>query len=119
MLIYLEQNPFPMREWHLKHMEETLVKFVTGLSEEATRWEKRLNKKYGTIHKVCKRIEYDIKHGVTENEVCTFLQLIRTEPSFSDVRTCDGSIKRLDELQAYFTSKDSNPDNLCRRLPSG
>ncbi len=111
----MEQNSFPMREWHLKHMEETLVKFVTGLSEEATRWEKRLNKKYGTINKVCKRIEYDIKHGVTENEVYTFLQLIRTEPSFSDVRTCDGSIHRLDEIQAYFRPKPSSPENLWHR----
>ena len=54
-----------MREWHVKHMEQTLVKFITGLSEDASRWQMKLNKKYGTIGRVSKRIEYDIKHGVT------------------------------------------------------
>ena len=101
-LSHLEQNSFPMREWHVKHMEQTLVKFVTGLSEDASRWQKRLNKKYGRIGRVSKRIEYDIKHGVTNKQVCSFLQLIRTEPSFSEVRTHDGSMERLDEIQAYF-----------------
>jgi hypothetical protein len=84
-------------------MEQTLVKFVTGLSEDASRWEKRINKKYGRIGKVCRRIEYDIKHGVTNMQVCSFLQLIRTDPSYLDVRTHDGSMERLDEIQAHFT----------------
>jgi hypothetical protein len=92
-----------MKEWHIKHMEQTLVKFVTGLSEDASRWEKRINKKYGRIGKVCKRIEYDIKHGVTNKQVCSFLQLIRTDPSYLEVRTHDGSMERLDEIQAHFT----------------
>src|SRR5262245_32688604 len=84
-------------------MEQTLVKFITGLSEDASRWEKRINKKYGRIGKVCKRVEYDIKHGVTNKQVCSFLQLIRTDPSYLDVRTHDGSMERLDEIQAHFT----------------
>ena len=58
-----------MREWHVKHMEQTLVKFITGLSEDASRWQMKLNKKYGTIGRVSKRIEYDIKHGVTKGQV--------------------------------------------------
>ncbi len=70
-----------MRDWHVKHMEKTLVKFVTGLSENATRWEKRVDKKYGRIGRVCRRIEYDIKHGVTNKEVCMFLQAIRVDSS--------------------------------------
>jgi hypothetical protein len=99
----MEQNSYPMKEWHIKHMEQTLVKFITGLSEDASRWEKRINKKYGRIGRVCKRIEYDIKHGVTSMQVCSFLQLIRTDPSYLDVRTHDGSMERLDEIQAHFT----------------
>ena len=75
-----------MRDWHVKHMEKTLVKFVTGLSENATRWEKRVDKKYGRIGRVCRRIEYDIKHGVTNKEVCMFLQAIRVDSSYSDIR---------------------------------
>ena len=57
------QNSFPMREWHVKHMEKIVVRFVTGLSETATNWEKRQNKRYGRISNVCRQIGYDIKQG--------------------------------------------------------
>ncbi|MDQ5868742.1 MAG: hypothetical protein M3530_03320 [Thermoproteota archaeon] len=90
-------------------MENTLIKFVTGLSEDASYWQKRMDKKYGRIGKVSKRIEYDIKHGVTNMQVYSFLQLIRTEPSFSEVRTRDGSMERLDEIQAYFKEPSEHP----------
>lgn len=98
----MEQNSYPMKEWHVKHMENTLIKFVTGLAEDASRWERRINNKYGRIGKVSKRIEYDIKHGVTNEQVCSFLQLIRTGSSFSEVRAHNGSMERLEEIQAYF-----------------
>jgi hypothetical protein len=98
-----------MKEWHVKHMEKTVVKFVTGLSEDASYWQKRMDKKYGRIGKVSKRIEYDIKHGVTNMQVCSFLQLIRTQPSFSEVRTHDGCMERLDEIQAYFKGPSEQP----------
>ncbi|HEX9318127.1 MAG TPA: hypothetical protein VF884_04250 [Nitrososphaeraceae archaeon] len=106
----MEQNSYPMREWHVKHMENTLIKFVTGLSEDASRWEKRMNNKYGRIGRVCKRIEYDIKHGVTNSQVCSFLQLLGTGSSFSEVRTRSGSIERLSEIQAYFKETDSESE---------
>lgn len=105
--LIMEQNSYPMREWHVKHMEKTLLKFVTGLSEDASRWEKRMNNKYGRIGRVCKRIEYDIKHGITNNQVCSFLQLLGTGSSFSEVRTHNGSIERLNEIQAYFKETES------------
>jgi hypothetical protein len=106
----LEQNSYPMKEWHVKHMENTLVKFVTGLSEDASRWERRINKKYGKIGRVAKRIEYDIKHGVTIKQVSSFLQLIRTGPAFSEVRTHNGSMERLNEIHAYFMASDSEEE---------
>lgn len=106
----LEQNSYPMKEWHVKHMENTLVRFVKGLSEDASSWERRINKKYGRIGRVSKRIEYDIKHGVTIKQVCSFLELIRSGPSFSEVRTRNGSIERLNEMQAYFSESDSAED---------
>lgn len=102
----LEQNSYPMKEWHVKHMENTLVKFVTGLSEDASRWERRINKKYGKIGRVAKRIEYDIKHGVTIKQVSLFLQLIRTGPSFSEIKTHNGSMARLNEIEGYFRESD-------------
>jgi hypothetical protein len=91
-------------------MEPTLIKFVTGLFEDASRWQKRLNKRYGNLAQVRKRIEYDAKHGFTNNvQLCSFLQFIRTEPSFCEVRTHDGSMERLEEIQAYFKEPSEQP----------
>ena len=105
--VTLEQNSFPMREWHIQHMKQTVVRFVKGLSENATRWELRLNKKYGTISKVIKRIDYDVKHGVTSEQVFSFLQLMRTDSVYIEVMACAGSTERLNELRAYY--KESIP----------
>ncbi len=79
-------NLFPMRDWHVKHMQYTIVKYLTGLSENATRYQKRINKKYGNLTQVTKRIEYDLKHGVEMQEILAFLELIKTDQSFSELR---------------------------------
>ena len=91
-----------MKEWHVKHMEKTVIKFVTGLSVNATRWEKMQNKRYGRITNVCRQIGYDIKQGATNEQVLTLLQKIRNDPSFSSLRKNDGSMERLNELDKHF-----------------
>jgi hypothetical protein len=91
-----------MREWHVKHMEKTIIKFVTGLSENATKWEKRQNKRYGRITSICRQISYDIKQGVTNEQVIMLLQKIRNDSSFSSLRQNNDSIKRLDEIEKHF-----------------
>jgi hypothetical protein len=93
-----------MREWHVKHMEKTIVKFVTGLSENASMWEKRQNKRYGRITNICRQIDYDIKQGVTTEQVLMILRKIRDDSSFSSLREKDGSIERLDEVEKYFVT---------------
>lgn len=103
----LKQNSFPMREWHVKHMEQTVVRFVRGLSDNATRWEVKLNNKYGKISKVIKRIEYDVKHGVTNEQVFLFLQLMRTDSIYLEVMSSEGSKDRLNELQSYYKEPSS------------
>ena len=91
-----------MREWHVKHMEKTVVKFVTGLSENATKWEKRQNKRYGRITSICRQISYDVKQGVTNEQVIMLLQKIRNDSSFSSLRQNSDSIKSLDEIEINF-----------------
>jgi hypothetical protein len=88
-------------------MKQTVIRFVKGLSENASRWELRLNKKYGTIGKVIKRIDYDVKHGVTSEQVFSFLQLMREDSVYLEVMACVGSTERLNELQSYY--KESFP----------
>lgn len=102
ILRYLRQNSFPMREWHVKHMERTIVRFVRGLSENATRWEVSLNKKYGKMSNVIKRIDYDVKHGATNQQVSSFLQLMRTDSIYIEDMACEGSIQRLNELESHY-----------------
>jgi len=38
------QNSYPMKEWHLENMKKTIVKYVTGLSENTTSYQKRQHK---------------------------------------------------------------------------
>jgi enoyl reductase-like protein len=83
-------------------MENTVVKFVSGLSANATAWEKRQNKRYGGLTSVCRQIGYDIKQGATTEQVLLLLQKIRNDPSFSSLRKNDGSMERLNELDKHF-----------------
>ena len=55
-MVILIPNNYPMREWHVKNMEKTVVKYLTGLPENASPYQKRLFKKYGGFNKVCNRI---------------------------------------------------------------
>ena len=91
-----------MKEWHAKHLETIIVKYVTGLADNAPMWEKRNNKKYGRISSVCKQLDYDIKHGATKEEALVILDRVRNHVSFSKLRKEDNAIQRLDELQEHF-----------------
>ena len=91
-----------MREWHVEHMEKTIIRFVTGLSANASVWEKRQNKRYGTLNNVCKQIGYDMKHGATIEQVLLLLQKIRNDSSFSSLQKDNQSMERLNELDKHF-----------------
>ena len=83
-------------------MQKTIVKFISGLSEleSGYLWKKRQHKKYsGNIGYVRRNIQFDIKHGVTVEEVITFLDKVRNDISFSDVRKSAGSGERLEQLE--------------------
>ena len=96
-----------MRDWHVKHMQDTVIRYLTGLSEDASRWQKGLNKQYGNLAQVTKRIDYDIKHGVEKQEVLDFLELVKTDESYSELRKAIDFDYRLDTLEAGFLNKES------------
>ena len=95
-------NSYPMREWHVEHMKKTVLKFVTGLPYDASSWQKRQHKKYNKISNILKGINYDIKHGVTREEVLSFMDEVISSSSFSDVRKVEGSAARLREVKEHF-----------------
>jgi hypothetical protein len=89
-------------------MQKTIVKFISGLSEleSNSSWKKRQHKKYsGNISYVRRSIQFDIKHGVTGEEVTTFLDKVRNDLSFSNVRKSAGSGERLDNLQVQLIDR--------------
>jgi hypothetical protein len=91
-----------MRDWHAKHMETTIVKYVTGLTANASMWEKRNNKRYGRISFVCRQLDYDIKHGATKEEALSILDKVRNHVSFSNIRKNEHAMDRLNEMQEHF-----------------
>ncbi len=91
-----------MKEWHVEHMEKIIVKYVKGVSENATAWEKRNHKKYGGLASMCRQIEYDIKHGATLEQVLSMFDKVRNDSSFSALREGKGSMERLSEVEDHF-----------------
>ena len=100
----MKPNSFAMKDWHLEHVEKVIVRYVRGLSPNATSFEKRNFKKYSTMSNCTKQIEYDKKHGVTEEEVMAVMQRIRTNESFSELLRNPDSVQRLDELEKQLNS---------------
>lgn len=92
-----------MKEWHVEHMQKTVVKYVKGLSENASGWEKRNHKKYGSLANMCRQIDYDIKHGAALEQVLSMFQKVRNDSSFSELRKGAGSMERLAEVESHFT----------------
>jgi hypothetical protein len=97
------QNSYPMKDWHLENMKKTAVKYVTGLSENASSYQKRQYKKYGgNLFNVRRNIDFDIRHGVAKEEVLTFLAKVRNDSEFSSIREKEGSMERLNEIEKHY-----------------
>ena len=43
----IQQNSYPMKEWHRENMQKRVIKYVIGLSDDATSYQKKQHKKYG------------------------------------------------------------------------
>jgi len=99
----IKYNHFPLKEWHIEHMKKTIVKFITGLSDNPSRWEARQNKKYNNIFYVQRGLSHDIKHGVSNNEIQMFLHKIDIDSSFIDLRNIEGFRKRFLEIEDFIT----------------
>ena len=99
----MKPNNFAMREWHLEHVEKVIFRYIKGISPDASSFEKRNFKKYSTISSCAKQIEYDIKHGVTIEEVLALMQKIRHNKSFSELRINPETVQRLDELERQLS----------------
>ena len=100
----MTRNDFPMKDWHIKHMENTVIKHVKGLSPDATRYQKKMHYKYGGIVKILRYIEYDKKHGVTNDDVNAILEKLRSDSSFEDIPGIEGFLDRLKEIESSIVN---------------
>jgi uncharacterized protein YlbG (UPF0298 family) len=85
-------------------MQKIILNYVKGLPADANSWERRNHKKYGNITSVCRQIKYDMRHGVTKDEISASLSKIHTDLSFVALRHDSGSMGRLSEIEEHFTS---------------
>ncbi len=91
-----------MRDWHFEHMQKTILKYVSGLTEneKQSSWKVKQHRKYGgNLGNVRRNINFDIKHGVTRKEIIAFLDKVLNDPLFSDIRKSADSKERIKELQ--------------------
>lgn len=100
----MKPNNFAMRDWHLEHVEKVIFRYMKGIPPDASSFEKRNFKKYSTISNCSKQIEYDIKHGVTVQEVAELMNKIRNDASYSEVRQNQDAVQKLDELERQLNS---------------
>jgi hypothetical protein len=96
-----------MKQWHIEHMEKTIVKYIGGLAQDATPWERKQHKKYGSFSNLCRQVDYDLKHGVTEDQVLLFIQSVKRNSGFAKVRKNDGALLRLEEVEGHYAAANA------------
>lgn len=97
-----------MREWHVEHMQKMLTKFVVGLRKDASPWEAKQFKKYLNFNNVCRQVHYDMKHGVSQDQVLEAITKIKSHHSFATTRKDAECMARLDQIEDYFFTVPQN-----------
>lgn len=99
----MKTNNFAMKEWHGEHVMKVIVRFAKGLSPDASAFEKRNHKKYGTLTFCGRQIEYDMKHGVEKGEVMEIFRRIRLDANYKELQSNPEAVARLRELEDLFS----------------
>lgn len=92
-----------MKGWHREHAEKTIVRFVIGLSENASEYERKNYKRYGTVASCIRQLEYDMHHGVEKREIIGIISKIGRSKKYARVRSEIEARKRLQELESYLS----------------
>jgi hypothetical protein len=113
-MVLVEQNSYPLREWHVEHMQKTIIKYVTGSSENtATSFQKRLHKRYnGNLTYVRKNIGFDIRHGVTNDQVLAFIDKVKSDSVYANMQQNTDTLERVESLEKHFTAASPPPSYL-------
>ena len=60
--------------------------------------------KYGGIVKILRYIEYDKKHGVTNDDVSAIVEKLRSDSSYEEIRGNEGYLDRLKEIESSIVN---------------
>jgi hypothetical protein len=99
----MKSNSFAMKEWHLEHSEKVIARFVRGLSADATAFERRNHKRYGSITQCIKQLDYDMKHGVDRAEVMNVIRKVRMLKKYAELRSDPAAVQRLASLEELLS----------------
>lgn len=99
----MKSNNFAMKDWHLEHSEKVIIRFAKGLSSDATAFERRNHKRYGSITQCVKQLEYDMKHGVDRSEVMDLIKKVKLQKKYSQLRSDPSATQRLADLEELFS----------------
>jgi hypothetical protein len=92
-----------MKAWHCEHAEKAIIRFVRGVPEDASGYERRIYKKYGTVANCIRQLEYDMHHGVQKDEIIEIIRKIGQNKKYTSVRSHPEARMRLEELESYLS----------------
>lgn len=102
----MKYNNFAMKDWHLEHVEKVIVHFAQGLPPDASSFEKKRYKKFGTITCCARQIEYDMKQGVEKGEVTEVFRKITLNKKYAKLRSNAEAIARLEGLKDHLYGEE-------------
>lgn len=94
-----------MREWHVEHMQKTIIKYISGISDTMSLLQARQYMKYYTISNVQKTIYYDTNHGVTKEDIFLFIEMVRNHPSYYVLQSNKLAMEKLRNIEKYVYSE--------------
>ena len=95
-----------MREWHVEHMQKTIIKYISGISDTMSLLQARQYMKYYTLSNVQKTLYYDTNHGVTKEDIFLFIETVRTRPSYYVLQSNKLAMEKLRNIEKYVYSED-------------
>jgi hypothetical protein len=95
-----------MREWHIEHMQKTIIKYISGISDTMSMLQARQYMKYYNISNVQKTIHHDTNHGVMKEDIFLFIKKVRNHPSYYVLQSNKLAMEKLRNIEKYVYSEN-------------
>jgi len=99
----VKSKKYPMKAWHREHAEKAIIKFAKGLPENASNYDRRNYKKYGTVTNCIRQLEYDMHHGVQKGEIIEIIRKIGRSKKYASIWSAPEARVRLEQLESYLS----------------